>query len=344
MRAGGGQQKVSESTSPNANTNDTNTSKTKKTKQKKQEKNNTSSSHSATSSSLQSNGPQIPVDAHIRNALRLVKRYNHVDPVITLVKYFTTPPDQNLVGAEGPSLQTRIIPYWVIGEFTETDPKSVEMAASLDLNNLHTTYYKGIDHQFAWLPTGINGDDPDNFGIYYTLVNRIDYLDRLANMPNLPSSMQQEIYEVQDRYQLLSLHMEMTGSYSNSELISNKDCTIPPFYLFHPKADKVFTIECLRDMFIHILYCKFWGDAVEIPYTDPEVLKIIGILAKGLPSPCKGRSVTTILPETWDRLEEEGDSLVFDTMIRMIMASLLGVYEHCKVRASFYVRRKIYKW
>jgi len=258
--------------------------------------------------------------AQVSHPLRLIKRYNHTDPAVQILEYF---------GKE-------LIPDWLF-------PKEGEK----ELDTLHTKFYKDAipenDEPLIWCPIRFEGGQPEKYGIYYTVANRIDYLERLLRQPNISSEITHAILEVQDRYQMLTLHMEMTGSYTNESLTQVKPgkCSIAPLYMFYPDKDKAFTLDCLRDMFIPLLYCKFWGDNIDIPYTDPELIKLIGVFAKGLPSPCKGRSVTTILPDTWD--SETTSSPVFDTIIRVIMASLLGVYEHAD-RVCFQVRRRVYKW
>jgi hypothetical protein len=228
------------------------------------------------------------------------------------------------------------------------------------------------------------------------------------------------VLEVQDRYQLITLHMEMSGQYSDEEIALGKKPT--PLSMFYPQKDKVFSIDELPNLFIPIFYCKYWGDKTECPYDDPVIEEIIRVLSKALPSPCKSRSMTTILPDTWlkgdeeyedkkKRDDEEGQeennkeededpeedapselfesdsedeeeepdenltklekkrkkeaekrrlkekmqrfkkklkrtraNVVFNVILRIVMGGLLGIYDHCNTRASFQVRRRIYKW
>lgn len=211
-------------------------------------------------------------------------------------------------------------------------------------------------------------NQPEKYGIYYTLVNRIDYLERLAYHSNACHSVEmlQTILEVQDRYQLLSAHMELKGEYENDQVL-------PSLALYAPHADKVFSEDELPNLFVQIFYCKFWGDKLDCPWDDEITRKIIDIFSKAMPSPCKARSVTTILPDSWKKgkkstkkqpddeeeeeatddvlieealasLEGSGNPTIFNIMVRVIMGSLLGIYDHCKIKANFCVRRKIYKW
>ena len=63
---------------------------------------------------------------------------------------------------------------------------------------------------------------------------------------------------------------------------------------------------------------------------------------KALPSPCKGRSVTNKIPDSW--IDKNGDKTVFTSIIRIIFGGLLGIYEHCSIKAKFCARRKLYFW
>lgn len=48
-----------------------------------------------------------------------------------------------------------------------------------------------------------------------------------------------------------------------------------------------------------------------------------------------------MMPKAWDT--DEG-KLIFEVIFRCILATLLGIYSHCKVRANFDLRRKLYRW
>jgi len=74
---------------------------------------------------------------------------------------------------------------------------------------------------------------------------------------------------------------------------------------------------------------------------DEEMETFIFDLTKVIPHACKSRAFTSSLARGW--LDKNYTSL-FRCVLRMIIASLLGVYEHCKTVASFQVRQKIYKW
>jgi hypothetical protein len=212
------------------------------------------------------------------------------------------------------------------------------------MSSLHSGFYRdAYERPYVWMPVLMEDGLPETYGIYYTIANRMDYLERLLDLleDNAPSRVRQCLLELQDRYQLLSLHMELSGTYEDKELRSG---TCPPYEIFYPAQDKVFSVEELPDLYVQVFYCKFWGDKMDVPFSDPATLRLIGILSKALPSPCKGRSVTTILPDMWKDESQPESSIIFDCIMRICMASLLGVYEHCMVRANFRTRRAIYRW
>ncbi len=216
----------------------------------------------------------------------------------------------------------------------------------------------------------------------------------------------QSLRSIQDQYQLLSLHMELRNVYTDdsvngrmgydSPIHSERGDSNPeyrfgitPLYMFAPMIKhSIFDLEELPDLFILVSYCKFWGDKLELPFNNIELVKLVALLSKALPYPCKGRSVTSILPNSWtskkmnnkynrnsneggtipnsdthtatmdDEEGEDGDlnfddsiqngatndnSLIYKVMSRLILASKLGIYPHCKISANFKVRRKLYR-
>lgn len=71
--------------------------------------------------------------------------------------------------------------------------------------------------------------------------------------------------------------------------------------------------------------------------------KLLGILSKALPSPCKSRSAETLLPPIWLDDDVETNGVFYDCVLRILVAGLLGVHPHCKVRANWYSRRQVYR-
>lgn len=210
-------------------------------------------------------------------------------------------------------------------------------------------YYRNDDIEpFCWCPIKFKGND-DDYTLYYTLVNKIDYYETLFKLSDsMPNKVRQAIRALQDQFIMLTLYMEINSAYRNTDLMfSLTDTEIPPYVIFKPDLDKIFDIEEIPDMFIHCVYCQFWGNGMDSPYQmgkeDSEVKKLISLLSKCLPYPCKGRSVTTILPSAWLDGEEQG-SKIFDLIVRIIFGSLLGIYPHCTQFANFRTRRHYYKW
>ena len=130
--------------------------------------------------------------------------------------------------------------------------------------------------------------------------------------------------------------MECKNLYSNEELKEAVD-------IFEPAHDMAFSETELPDFFCQIINCEFWGDKNDSAFlNDENSSNLIGILNKALPSPCKGRSVTNKIPDSW--IGKNGDKTVFNAIIRIIFAGLLGIYDHCEKRANFIARRKLYFW
>lgn len=201
--------------------------------------------------------------------------------------------------------------------------------------------YRGEDVMYIWYPIKI---DTKRFGnkyrIYCTCVNAIDFLDRLLQLhANLPNEIELAIYNLQDRLQTLTLRMESDFKYKDDDVYDKYD-PYCPMNEVGPHLFPQFEESELPDLLCHINYCKFWGDSIDIPITHNAVLKLMQILNKATPAPCQSRAMVEIIPETWS---EPGYEVVFSCIIRMIIASLLGVYAHCKVRANFKVRRQVYK-
>lgn len=257
----------------------------------------------------------VPLE-HVVSPIRKMKRYNLPDPKKPILEYF---------GEE--LLPTHLFPR------------------GQDLEGLHSCFYRetGPGYKpYVWMPVLYKDGLGKTFGIYYTVANRMDYLERLLGMleDNAPNEVRQSLLEIQDRYQLLSLHMELSGEYEDSNLTKG---ICPPISKFYPAQDKVFSIEELPDLHIQTLYCKFWGDKMDVPFSDPATLRLIGVISKALPSPCKGRSVTTILPDLWKDDNHESD-IIFDCIMRIALGGLFGVYPHCGVTANFRTRRALYRW
>lgn len=248
-----------------------------------------------------------------RNYIRKLPQYQKKDPIKIIKEYFGD-----------------LIPEWlVLDGLTLPDGSPPIMY-----------YYKKITEGFVWCPVGVSEFNPD-YSAYYTIVNTLDYLYNLSCISDhfAPNEVKHAIVEVQDRYQLLSLHMEEKKHYKDDQItkVYAKN-EISPLDMFYPNVDLVFTVGEIPDLYTHVMYCDIWGKTKEIPYTDPAVLIMITLMNKALPFPCKSRSPTTILPNNWYNMR-----VVSSLILRIIVAGLLGVYPHSKVVANFHLRRLVYR-
>lgn len=242
-----------------------------------------------------------------------------------------------------------LLPEWLIRIESET----------LITFSPHEDYYRDPQSgDYIWRPLDITVEDAEDsgltYGIYYTLVNSMDYLQRLIIRTERCNSekaekMRKMMLKLQDRFQPLSLYMELTEKYDDSSLLDasfelTEEDDYSAFDLFFPRDSLSFDIEELPDMFVHVLYCRFWGekDKIEVPFDSPIDRKLIDILTKAQPSPCKGRSLATIISNAWS--DKTGGSIIFDSILRIIFGGLLGVYDHCTVLPNFRVRRILYHW
>lgn len=228
------------------------------------------------------------------------------------------------------------LPRWLLEPL---DPRDI-------LGACHDRFYRLVDSPMVWCPLRVPDGQRERYGIYYTLANRIDYIERLIQYTGgTYGPAYQDLLELQDRYQLLSLHMELKGCYSNQELLAVDPASgLCPLELYWPDETVPFTRAHLPDLRHHLPYLRFWGDKPEGSWVDPQVLRLLGVLSKALPSPCKSRSAETLLPPSW--LDESADTngVFFDCVMRILVGALLGVHDQCRVRANWYARRRIYKF
>jgi len=250
-------------------------------------------------------------------------------PILSKLALYNSRPDEAIVTEY---FGNDLIPSWLFDE------------SCSDLSY----YRQGND--FAWCPIKFSDGDPDEYSIYYSCVNRIDYYERLLAFEGLPKSIIKSVRSLQDRYQALTLHMEMKHQYGNRSIrkkVSNDLVSMSPFEIYKPGIQHSFGIGELPDLFVQVIYCEFWGDHLEYPFKDPQIVKLVALLSKALPYPCKARSVNSILPNTWlDNYakKKQKHPMVLNVVLRMVVCSLLGAYEHCRVVANFRARRKIFKW
>lgn len=256
--------------------------------------------------------------------------------IYTLTLYNKKNPRQIVSDFFGPTL----IPNWLLPE--DTWP--------------HNEFYKGEDALYIWRPLCLKNRLPD-YSIYYTIVNRVDYFERLINMRqdySLKTSfsnwmiVEKALRQLQDRYQLLMLHMTLKNHFSDKDLLC--DSPINALNMFGPHLHQEFTMESVPDLFVAVFNCGFWGDHIDLPWTEPrgsssnpdqEMKLLVFLLTKLIPLACKSRAFTSSLFNAWFK---KGFTSIFQCVLRMIIASLFGTYDHCKNIANFAVRQKLYKW
>jgi hypothetical protein len=252
------------------------------------------------------------------------------------------------------ALPPQQLPDWLLQPL---DPSDV-------LKHCHDRFYRQDDSPMVWCPVRVPGGQRHKYGIYYTLANRIDYIERLREYSGgTYGPAYADLLELQDQYQLLSLHMELKGTFTNQELLRvDPETGVCPLELYWPDESVPFTRSHLPDLRHQVTYLRYWGDKPEGSWVDPQVretvqlahffntyyflyqvLRILGVLSKALPSPCKSRSAETLLPPSW--LDEDADTngVFFDCVLRIIVGALLGVHEQCRVRSHWYARHQIYR-
>lgn len=265
--------------------------------------------------------PQMP--------LRKIKRPMPIDHEKELISFF---------GRD-------LIPDWFIRCF-EIDE---------DLSNCHVEYYrKNVQIQFTWCPIYFQDRDHKK-KIFYTVVNMIDFCERLLiRFNNMPPKIEGIIREIQDRYLPIAVHMELKNCYSD-DIIVNRDSEtlISVFDMYRPRKTISFTEECLPDLFIHVFHVNYWGEE-SVDVFDRELDKqLLSFLKKLVPNPCKSRSLTDIISDIWlnrsskkskKKLNPEEIDQFFDINVRLVFAALLGIYDHSKIKASTSVRMRLYRY
>lgn len=230
-----------------------------------------------------------------------------------------------------------------------------------------SNYYSHKKHHYVWRPISI-GENIPGMQIYYTVINRVDYCEQLLKKyPDAPSEVIMALHEIQDSYMLLILHMQMKCMFTDEELEYDDPNTVlpPPVKLFEPALGAPFRLEELPDILEWLPYIAFWSDKDGVSTDNLLIKRLLFLLFKCLPYPYKRRSVENAIVESWsdliqriflkdagkndqekERMEYErqftGD--IYQITLRIILGSLLGVYEHNKVRSSFEARMKQLKW
>lgn len=228
-------------------------------------------------------------------------------------------------------------------------------------------YYDSSRSVYAWRPIYFEENIQD-LKIYYTVVNMIDYCEQLlSKFPNSPSEIQMAILEIQDSYALLSLHIELKSTFTDTALEHYEEDVgfLSPREMYDPIKGPCFSISELPDVLKYVPYIPFWSEDEEINTDNLLVKRLVFLLGKCLPYPYRRRSVENAIVESWSdmmqriflknsdkndiekqRMEEERKYTkdIYHVTIRVLMACLLGIYDHCEQRASLQARRRVYKW
>lgn len=207
-----------------------------------------------------------------------------------------------------------LIPDWFIEIGNATEHTSIQTGnyqnpycCNMDIIReyfLSTTHFYRDDYihnPFTWCPLGIK-NGIKNYSIYYITVNVIDFVEQLLKIVNrLPSFIVQNLREIQDRFQCLSMYMELESIFKDNELTRRQrnSIVLSPIEFYGPRRDVTFTMRNLPDLYIHVLYCNFTGNSDHNPFKEEYHQSIIRLLAKSLPYACKSRSLPTIIPGIW---------------------------------------------
>ncbi len=215
---------------------------------------------------------------------------------------------------------TKILPEWFIeiSNITENSNKftgnySNPYCCNMDIIREYflktNSFYRDdyIHDPFVWCPLGIK-NGLSNYSIYYITVNILDFIEQLLKIMNrLPISIVQNFRQIQDRFQCLSMYMELESIYKDTELMRRRKNSIvlSPIEFYGPRKENTFYLRNLPDLHIHVLYCNFTGNSDNHPFKEPYNDALISRLSKALPYACKSRSVTKILSKTWNKSNDE---------------------------------------
>lgn len=229
-------------------------------------------------------------------------------------------------------------------------------------------YYNESKSNYIWRPFQFASGIP-GLEVYYTAVNRIDYaqelIERCQNAPEVILA----LIEMQDKYQLLTLHMELKNCYFEKQLTEihedNNDEGLSVLDYFDPNEEPVFSIKELPDSRKYMPFIFYYRETDATSTDNLLVQRFLFLLYKALPYPYKRRSIENAIVESWtdimqriflknsDKNDVEKERMkyerqftvdIYQVTIRILMASLIGTYEHCKIFLNFPSRRKLYKW
>ena len=295
---------------------------------------------------IDSVSPDFPIDFSITplNYLSPMKIYDGREPERIVLEYFNNIES----GKYLPLLPDFIIQ--VESEFPiERLLSSTKSNIIGDKENLSSSYRETLSNQeMTWMPINLENCGGNNYSIYLEIVNRIDKLDRLIQILKLPMDIVQALYEIQDRYQLLSIYIEKNGIYKNDELFHRDNQDNCPLTIFRPRPSISFTIASLPDMTLHIAKgCQLWGESIDKNvFTNPDITLLLSMIRKVWPTPCEQRSLAALLVELIEALQHvKRSNFLCDVNARFILASLCGVYPGTTgVVTNFHVRHILYRY
>jgi hypothetical protein len=203
-----------------------------------------------------------------------------------------------------------------------------------------TRYYARSDAPYAWDPLGKLKSGTENHSIYFLLVSRMDYANRLRVVQNIPLYVKKAITEWLDTHIPLALHMEKSNTYDDDSLHAAVQNSVQSAYVHYmPGIDKHFHEGQLPDLVHLVPHSGFFGKEHDVPFQDDTSKVLLAFLVKGSIFKCKSRSINDILAEKVDKYP-----IVRHVFTRMLFCSLLGAYSHNRSYLTLRTRMELYNW
>lgn len=231
---------------------------------------------------------------------------------------------------------TSLAPHWLV--------KPIESRA-LHSELLPADYY-------PWHP--LKTFEVASHRLYATVVNRLRVAYTLSRITSLPRNVRAALDNLMDEHMLLTLHMETTQCYDDASLFgevsygSIAQCrdgkreelpTTSAATLLMPRPEMHFDYGSLPDLMHLTALVSKWGEVNDTKHQDPIVELLVSFFYKNLPVPSRLREHANQLANAI--IEQPA---LYDIFMRLMMATLLGVYPQAAFRADFETRREIYRW
>lgn len=204
---------------------------------------------------------------------------------------------------------------------------------------------------YVWHPLAAKGlTGSEGARIYVTCVNRMQRLHELSVVEWLPERVRRALVHMLDQHQLLTLHMEATGDYEDAKLHARhtfggamRECLRPPTSSLYeelmPRHEAAFDWGALPDFVMQIATrVPLWGEYHDAVTADPVLDRFITYALKSFPIPFRKRELAKIVSE-----DVVAYPSIYHIMLRLLVATLLGAYEHARARPGFEARRAIYR-